>query len=147
MGGCGGTRGLGGGGGGASVAMISWQSSITLDGCTLVSAKGGDGANGGMGGDGGIGKAGGTGGPALGTMGTGGDGGKGGNGGPGGSGSGGTGGPSYALVYNGDAPVQQGSTVLTPGQAGVKGTGAQVPLFTKAPDGNDGLSAGSYQQN
>ncbi|MBI5535958.1 MAG: hypothetical protein HY898_24775 [Deltaproteobacteria bacterium] len=145
MGGCGGTKGTGGGGGGASVALIAWQSAVTLDGCTLLSAKGGDGGNGAPGGDGGIGKPGGTGGTALGTMGTGGPGGQGGNGGPGGSGAGGTGGPSYALVYKGDAPVQ-GTNTLTPGQGGTKGTGAQVPMFAKAPDGSDGLSAGSHQQ-
>ena len=41
MGGCGGLPGTGGKSGGASVALLSTGSSVTLDGCTLVSSAGG----------------------------------------------------------------------------------------------------------
>ena len=146
MGGCGGKPGTGGQGGGASVALLSWQSSITLDSCDLNAATGGVGGKGGKGGDGGAGKSGGTGGPGTGGIGGGGDGGKGGTGGPGGSGSGGSGGPSYALVWNGTAPLQNGAVNLNKGAGGAKGVGGQVVGLPKAPDGSDGDSAESYEQ-
>ncbi len=141
MGGCGGTHGTGGTGGGASVAMLVWDSVLTLDDCTLTSATGGAGGSGGPGGGGGLGQDGGDGGNSGGGMGRGGKGGKGGSGGLGGSGSGGTGGPSYALVYHGAAPTEQGATTLAPGSGGTKGVGGQAPGGNAAPDGADGETA------
>lgn len=148
LGGCGGTKGSGGGGGGASVALVSWASELTLDSCTLVSAKGGDGGEGGDAGGGGSGGPGGTGGLASGGLGKGGDGASGGNGGPGGSGAGGTGGPSYALVYSDTKPTKQGTVTLTPGTNGSKGAGGKVLVsgINPAPDGNDGLSGQEFEQ-
>ena len=148
MGGCGGKLGTGGAGGGASVALLSWSSSVTLDACVLTAADGGDGGRGGNGGAGGDRTAGANGGNELldgsnnTLMANGGKGGPGGFGGPAGSGSGGTGGPSYALVYHGDAPVETGSPVFTSGNGGAKGIGGTATGGTKAPDGADGLSDG-----
>jgi hypothetical protein len=139
MGGCGGKQGQGGGGGGASVALVSWDSGVTLQDAGLVAAKGGDGGNGGDGGAGGAGR--------LGVqvmkpspvvaVGLGGSGGHGGNGGNGGSGSGGSGGPSYALVYHGTAPLEVGQTTLTHGVGGAGGKGGAIGAdrSNPAPDG------------
>lgn len=147
MGGCGGKPGTGGGSGGASVALFSWQSGVTLTGCTLISATGGAGGKGGNGGAGGTGQAGAVGGAAYtvdgGTsIGKGGDGGKGGNGGPGGAGAGGHGGPSFALVCAGTS-AKQNSTTLQPGTGGAKGSGGSVP--SAAGDGQTGLAAAEYK--
>jgi hypothetical protein len=142
MGGCGGTKGTGGGGGGASVALLSWQSQITLDDSALFSAKGGDGGKGGNAAAGGSGGPGAQGGGNVGSIGQAGAGGGGGNGGPGGSGSGGTGGASYPLVYAGPIPTKQNTVSLTFGVPGTKGTGGQLQGTgdNPAPDGSDGLA-------
>src|SRR6188768_581672 len=111
LGGCGGDSGIGGTGGGASVALLSWQSKVLIDSCTLTAVSGGAGGDGGKGHAGGAGKAGGTGGTGDGvTFGSGGDGGRGGFGGAGGNGAGGSGGPSISLVYDGTAPTQLGTS-------------------------------------
>jgi hypothetical protein len=145
MGGCGGTSGAGGTGGGASVALLVWTSGVTLDGCTLESGEGGEGGVGGNGGAVGVGRPGGSGGQSLGLMAEGGKGGLGGNGGLGGSGSGGTGGPSYALVYHGAAPTEQGTVTLAPGSGGAKGLGGQAPGGNAAPDGSEGQAAQRHE--
>jgi hypothetical protein len=148
MGGCGGKLGTGGASGGASVAILSWNSDVTLDACQLISAAGGAGGKGGNGGPGGNGKDGAVGGAAYAVdggipIGNGGKGGFGGIGGPGGSGAGGNGGPSYALVYSGTAPAKQNGTTVTPGAGGAKGLGGSV-LTLPAPDGAVGASAAEY---
>jgi hypothetical protein len=154
MGGCGGQPGTGGASGGASVALLAWNSPITLDHCDLLSAAGGSGGNGGAGGKGGQGNPGATGGAAYtgdaGPMpdagvglGKGGNGGTGGNGGNGGSGAGGNGGPSYAIVYKGALPTKQNSTSVSHGAAGTKGSGGSVDNV-KAPDGLAGLAADEF---
>ncbi|MCC6664057.1 MAG: hypothetical protein IT375_09945 [Polyangiaceae bacterium] len=145
MGGCGGGKGTAGKGGGASIALLSWQSDIKLDGCTLTAKKGGDGGKGGDAASGGSGKSGGAGGPAASGLGGGGDGGKGGTGGPGGSGSGGSGGPSIALVYGGTKP--SGGT-LVEGSGGAKGPGGKLQGsgLNPAPEGSAGTVAKEYEQ-
>jgi len=145
MGGCSGGGGKAGGGGGASVALLSFDSSVTLIGCTLTSGPGGDGGNGGQGGSAGLGRPGAEGGQgdANNGIGNGGRGGDGGNGGPGGSGSGGTGGPSFALVVSGTAPMLTDSE-LHPGSGGLAGLGGTRGTEA-APNGSPGTSGETYE--
>jgi hypothetical protein len=121
-GGCGGMGGKGGAFGGSSIALVSFDATLTL---TSVTLKGG---NGGAGGDGGTGQNGGSGG-MVGTGGTvpngstlhpGCDGGPGGMGGTGGKGGGGTGGHSLGIAVMGTAPAMSGWTATTsaPGPGG-----------------------------
>jgi hypothetical protein len=149
MGGCGGTHGEAGKGGGASVALLIWDSGVTLDTIALVSATGGKGGKGGDSGGAGAGAKGGSGGGSfLGSphIGAAGDGGKGGDGGNGGSGSGGTGGPSVPLVFRGIAPA--GSPTFIQGMLGPKGAGGSLnnSPASKAPDGTDGMKQAVYEQ-
>ena len=151
MGGCGGTFGTGGASGGASVALLSWSSEITLDGCTLMAARGGLGGNGGSGGLGGLGQEGGMGGTGYTsdagaglTVGRAGAGGKGGNGGYGGPGAGGNGGPSFAIAFKGTAPAGLSTSTLVPSFGGLKGIGGIVSQLSgdlHAPNGVDGNAA------
>ncbi len=142
MGGCGGFGGKKGTGGGASIALVQWSSTVTLDGCTLTASAGGKGGDGGNGGAGSTGQNGQVGGWAAHIdMVTGGAGAPGGNGGPGGSGSGGSGGPSHALVLHGQAPTEIGTVSLVPGSGGAKGVGGQAVGGGKAPDGAEGASS------
>jgi hypothetical protein len=151
LGGCGGSRGLGGGGGGASVALVSWDSDVTLIDARLTSKSGGDGGKGGFSGAGGAGSAGGAGGLASAPngVGPGGAGGVGGRGGHGGAGSGGSGGPSFAIVFHGAQVAREGDTTLTAGSGGGKGNGGVVtgePAIGVAPSGALGQSAPIYEQ-
>lgn len=128
-GGCGGAGGLGGGGGGASFALFAVRSTgLSYVACELRSSAGGVGAEGGLGGFGG---AGGSGIRARMTAtacsaaagGVSADGTPGGDGGQGGSGIGG----SSIAVYACGSPVTSdptGTSVLTPGTAGVGGPSA-----------------------
>jgi len=150
MGGCGGDPGTGGMGGGASVAVLSWRSTVSLDGCKLTANIGGAGGDGGRGHAGGAGKAGGTGGIPDGqnNVGKGGNGGDGGYGGNGGNGAGGSGGPSIALVYDGTMPKLSGATSLTfasvaaaAGKGGVFG-----PVEDAGADGTKGLTQDVYSK-
>jgi hypothetical protein len=154
MGGCGGAPGMGGASAGASVALLNWMSTVTLDHCELISGAGGGGGNGGKGGKGGLGKDGGFGGaaytgdagasPDAGVgLGKGGNGGPGGHGGNGGSGAGGNGGPSYAVVYKGTAPTKMNGTIVAHGAGGAKGMGGSVD-GAKAPDGVVGFAADDF---
>lgn len=147
LGGCGATGGSGGGGGGASVALLVWSSTVSLDGCALTSSRGGAGGAGGNGGAGGAGSMGGAGGAALATtIAAGGGGGNGGAGGDGGGGAGGNGGPSYGLVYFGTAPTRTNGTTIAFGAGGAGGVGGSTPLMTiKAPDGAVGAAAATFQ--
>ncbi len=131
-GGCGGAAGLGGGGGGSSFALLSFQSKITLDACTLIADIAG---GGGKGADGQVGQMGGFHGNGAGP---GCQGGEGGQGGQGGGGGGGAGGLSVAIGYVGAAPAQMNgappqiaSTPTTGGAPGIGGT----PAPTKGKDG------------
>lgn len=151
QGGCGGARGTGGGGGGASVALLSWDSSVVLIDVELRAGAGGGGGDGGFAGVGGSGASGGSGGPAAAAagIGPGGVGGAGGPGGNGGAGSGGSGGPSFAIVFRGAAVSVEGGTVLTPARGGTRGAGGAVtgrPDVGVAPNGTVGASAESYEQ-
>lgn len=138
MGGCGGKKGLGGNGGGASVAVLAWESPLTLDQCDLIAKDGGAGGKGGNGGAAGAGARGGEAGLAGSGLATGiaaaGRGGDGGPGGPGGSGSGGTGGPSYPLVEHNTAITKIGGT-LTKGSGGAPGSGGVLGTLLAAPSG------------
>ena len=149
MGGCGGTGGTGGGSGGASLALLGFDSSITLESCELKASDGGAGGKGGNGGTGGAGKDGADGGLATndGAIKHAGKGGKGGDGGYGGPGAGGSGGPSYALVYHGTRPTYDGATSLEfgkGGKAGPGGTASAVTGTVTAPSGSAGLSQKTF---
>lgn len=141
MGGCGGGPGEGGIGGGASVALIAWDSDVSLDGITLITSSGGTGGKGGGGGSGGTGKPGGLGGPPSSVQDpralAGASGGTGGPGGSGGPGSGGTGGPTYAIVYHGVRPTEVNVPVISVGTPGLGGIGGGAAP-NKAPDGFKG---------
>ncbi len=145
MGGCGGKGGKGGDGGGASVALVVWNSPITLDHCVLRSAGGGHGGDGGDGGQGGLGRPGGTGGEDTLWNSPGADGGHGGDGGPGGAGSGGTGGPSYGIAYKGAEPTRVNGTALYPGFGGDPGFGGVTTgISGTAPKGFAGDSQNTF---
>jgi hypothetical protein len=125
-GGCGGVGGLPGTGGGSSVALLAYQSNVTLVNCLLTSRAAG---NGGAGTSGEQGQSGGVmGGNAdLGGC----PGGAGGAGSGGNGGQGGAGGLSLGIGYCGTAPTVDGALVpgaatlsgVTLGTAGAGGTG------------------------
>lgn len=146
MGGCGGQGGRGGGGGGASIAILVWQSTVTLDQVTLTAGNGGPGAAGGQGGWGGNGGPGGVGGTSSSSqVSAGGLGGRGGTGGPGGSGSGGSGGPSFALAYAGTEPNITGTFVTAIGEGGAAGLGGAARTGAlRAVDGRAGIAEEVY---
>ncbi len=146
MGGCGGGHGAGGEGGHASIALLVWQSTVTVTDCVLESAAGGAGGAGGDGATGGTGGEGGPGGAIAPGVGEAGKGGKGGRGGNGGSGAGGPGGPSYGLVYGGTKPAETNSCTFSVGVGGKGGAGGRLGSLTPAPDGPDGASAEMYEQ-
>ena len=121
--GCAGNGGGGGGGGGSSIALLSSNAALTLIDTTLSSGDGGVGGNGGAGQPGGGGGSGG----AAGTGGC--RGGVGGSGGAGGPGGGGLGGHALAIAFHGSAPLQQGDTTLSFGEAasgGLDGDGSTL---------------------
>jgi hypothetical protein len=135
-GGCGGSGGGPGNGGGSSFAILSFNSTVSLDACTLVA---GNGKNGGQGGAGQAGQLGGLGGaPAAQGIGCGG--GLGGTGGAGSGGGGGTGGLSVAVAYSGTAPTQINGTTTSFGQPGTGGPGgAAGDVATASNAGQKGL--------
>ncbi|HMI88035.1 MAG TPA: hypothetical protein VK550_28320 [Polyangiaceae bacterium] len=120
-GGCGGAAGPGGQSGGSSFALLSYQSTVMLDACTLVAGAGG---NGGKGADGQAGQMGGFGGDRTAPGCTGGNGGQ---GGAAGGGGGGAGGHSVAFGYVGQAPTQMNGTTSQvasqPAASGAAGAG------------------------
>jgi hypothetical protein len=120
-GGCGGAAGPGGQSGGSSFALLSYQSTITLDACTLGAAAGGAG---GKGANGQVGQVGGA--EGLQTS-SGCPGGVGGKGSAAGGGGGGAGGHSVAIGYAGLAPTQTNGTTMNvasqPAAAGAAGSG------------------------
>jgi len=126
-GGCGGCPGSFGGGGkagGSSFAMLSFNSTLTLDACELSTGKAGSGSSGASGQVGQIG-GGGTGGTNEHG------GGAGGKGADGGGGGGGAAGLSVAVGYTGTKPTIPANTMMTVdptpaigGAAGARGTPA-----------------------
>ncbi len=136
MGGCGGGHGEGGKGGGASVALISWDSGVVLDGVQLTAADGGAGGNGGDTGVGGHGGFGTNGGSGANGIASGGVGAVGGAGGYGGAGAGGTGGPSYGLVYHGTKPTELHPLAPKFGSGGQRGKGGNGTAAGSSPGPN-----------
>ena len=139
-GGCGGTGGGGGQAGGSSVALLSYQSTVTLNSCQLLTDQAGDGGQGGTSGNNTDGASGGNGyNSGGGTTSPGCSGGKGGAGGAGGGGSGGAGGISAGILYAGGQPtVDSGSTLTSTAADAAAGGIGGVP--GQAPEGNDGPS-------
>lgn len=122
-GGCGGAGGGGGQAGGSSIAFVSINATITMEGVTLTAGKGGDGGIGGAAMAGVIGAAGGAGGTNGGDAAliAGCSGGTGGNGGAGGPGGGGAGGHSLGIAFEGKA--LEGAPTITVAQPGIGGSG------------------------
>ncbi|HET9934636.1 MAG TPA: hypothetical protein VFQ35_28220 [Polyangiaceae bacterium] len=110
-GGCGGKGGKGGGAGGGSFALVSFRSSINLEGGVLTAQRGGNGGKGGYGQPGGAGGLGGSGGKGVDSS-SACPGATGGKGGDGAHGGGGAGGPSAAIAVAGFQPVRQGAPLL-----------------------------------
>ena len=124
-GGCGGVSGSPGTGGGSSIAVLLYDSAITLSSCTLTAAAAGNGGNGAAGQPGQPGGGGGA--PSIGACG----GGAGGNGGNGGGGGGGAGGLSAGVLWTGTAPtVTAGSQ--SPAAAGAAGKNGDGTTTAKA---------------
>ena len=119
-GGCGGGGGQPGSGGGSSVAVLVFDSVVTLESCTLSASNAGGGGNGAAGQTGQTGGTGGAG--STGACG-GGTGGSGGNGGPGGGGAGGV---SAGVLWTGTAPTVTGGSQAfgVQGSAGKNGDGS-----------------------
>lgn len=115
-GGCGGAGGRPGASGGSSIALLSFESTITVDGGALKTGKAGAGGEGGSGQDG---QAGGSGG--VGAC----DGGPGGSGAGGSGGGGGAGGHSVPVAFAGTEPRIVNAT-LTPGTEGTGGEGGKA---------------------
>jgi hypothetical protein len=141
-GGGGGGAGSGGGGGafgGGSFGIYLWNSTVTVqDYSTITAGNGGNGGTGGNGGSDGIGGYGNLGGAGSNGSGTGGTGGPGGNGGFGGAGGGGTGGPSIGIFRGGSSTATTDtSDIITFGTAGQGGPGGSSN-GTTAPSGQPG---------
>lgn len=121
-GGCGGGGGGGGAAGGGSIALASFNSTVTM---TSGQLHAGDAGNGGKGGAGQTGQLGGFGGTqtAPGCAG-----GGGGNGSAGGTGAGGVGGISVDVLYKGTQPNVDGTTQgqMVVGKAGTAGVGGKA---------------------
>ncbi|MCC6555079.1 MAG: PGRS family protein [Polyangiaceae bacterium] len=123
---CGGKGGHGGKAGGSSIALAMRNANVTLTDCNL---KAGNGARGGTGGEpqpggtGGVAGGGGHMGPSGSGLQAACHGGRGGNGGMGGPGGGGHGGHSFAIAYQGAAPIKAGTVTLSPGNPGQGGLG------------------------
>ncbi len=144
-GGGGGGGSVGGKGGGGSFALLSIDSDITLDKCSLTSGRGGKGGAGFNQTAGGLSGKSGGGGVSSGRSSEGINdqpgcaGGTGGTGGNGGASGGGGGGPSVPIVFKGTAPKRTaGDTkVGSGGEAGGSGLGA--------PAAKPGLAAETYE--
>jgi hypothetical protein len=135
-GGCGGAAGTNGGAGGASFALVVYDSSVVLDGCTIVAGNGGEG---GGGGDGQAGQPGGGVGPGACCDGT-----AGGNGGGGGGGAGGAGGPAFGIAFSGTAPDTSNTTIThgVGGKGGIGGSASAGPPRAggSGPEGPSGAA-------
>src|ERR1019366_4542244 len=148
-GGCGGVGGIPGTGGGSAIALLAYQSSVTLVGCLLTSKAAG---HGGAGASGEQGQAGGVmgGNAALGGC----QGGAGGAGAGGNGGQGGAGGLSLGIGYCGAAPTVDGAvvpgatslggiTLATAGAGGAGGPGGPAATNSTDPAGANGAAGPS----
>jgi hypothetical protein len=118
-GGCGGRGGAGGTAGGGSIAVLSFDSALTLDRVEIVGGRGGTGGQGGQGAQGTLGGTGGA---------PGGNGAAGGHGGRGGSG------PSIGIAYSGNPPARINTTISLAGSNG----GLVAELYPFWGDGGGG---------
>jgi hypothetical protein len=141
-GGCGGCGGAAGANGGSSIALVSFESAVSLEQATLKSDVGGRGGTGGDGQGGQDGVGGGTG-ICKGGMGGVGAGGSG--------GAGGAGGDSIAIAWSGANQPTVTATEPKPGKGGAggdggsPGTGSGTPGTAGKP-GNPGNSVAIYRQ-
>lgn len=132
-GGCGGMGGPGGGGGGASIALLVFESGVSLEASEIVVSDAGNGGSGAAG-ETGQQDAGSGGNGAGAGVGQGCDGGAGGLGGPGAPGGGGAGGISAGILSGGEATIVfDDETATETGNAGAAGPGG-------APGDNDGIA-------
>jgi hypothetical protein len=148
-GGCGGAGGMPGTGGGSSIALLAYQSRLTLVDCLLTAKAAG---SGGIGGSGEQGQGGGGSGYPLGNLPASGcPGGAGGAGAGGNGGQGGAGGLSLGIGYCGAAPTVDGAVVsgaaslggVTLGSAGAGaagGSGGAAATNSTDPAGANGAS-------
>jgi len=125
-GGCGGGGGAGAAGGGSSIAILAYNSSVTLLSCTLTAGTAGRGGNGAAGQPGQPGGGGGAGNNVVDCSG-----GPGGAGSAGGAGGGGAGGLSAGVLWTGTAPTVTGGA-QTPGAAGAAGQNGDGSTTAKA---------------
>lgn len=128
-GGCGGAAGQPGQPGGASIGLLSWNSTLTMERSTVLTAGAGNGGAGGTGAPGGLGALGADSrfdADAQGDASKGGKGGKGGNGGRGGHGGGGSGGANFGIVSNGTNSVTTNNVSYIRGLPGRGGASAGV---------------------
>jgi uncharacterized membrane protein YgcG len=148
-GGCGGGGGRPGSGGGSSMALLSFQSSVTLAGCVLTTRAAGNGGAGGSGEPGEGGGGGGSGFPQGNQSGSGCAGGAGGAGAGGNGAQGGPGGLSLGVGYVGAAPTIDGAVVTraasragivlgSAGMGGAGGTKGAAASSSTGPAGADG---------
>jgi len=142
-GGCGGAGGPAGKGGGSSLALVSFNATVTMT--TSVVLHVGHGATGGDGGKGQFGQSGGGAGPG-GMAGSGVlaacSGGGGGGGGNGGNAGGGRGGHAIAVAYKGTAPTG-GTPDMSGAVAGTHGAGGNNTVPPTGGNGTDGVLAPS----
>jgi hypothetical protein len=142
-GGCGGSGGKGGGGGGVSIALVSIDSTVTVNECILTTGAAGTGGAGGAGQDG---QAGGSGGDDSSGSDPHAPGAAGGNGAGGSGGAGGTGGISVGMLSTMSMITSDSATTTTLGAQGAGGVGGPAGrhptggVLTTGMDGNSGVS-------
>jgi hypothetical protein len=129
---CGGAGGPGGQGGGASIALLVYQSEVTVEDSKLASSNGGKGGNGAAG-QAAQAEAGLAGGGTLAVTCPGGNGGLGADGAAGG---GGAGGMSIGILWKGNAAPSESGVTITIGTPGAKGVGGEPTVN----DGIDGVA-------
>jgi hypothetical protein len=148
-GGCGGAGGQPGAGGGSSIALLVYQSSVTLTDCVVTALTAG---NGGDGGSGETGQAGGSpGDPSGAGVGIGCPGGAAGAGAGGNGGQGGPGGTSLGIAYSGTPPTIDGAVVsqaatyagITSGNTGSGGAGGSKGAAASLSTGPAGVAGAS----
>ncbi len=135
----------GGKGGGGSIGVFAYNSSLSVQNCTVIRGQGGNGGSGGSGGSGQPGGQGGQGGAGAGDSAPGGRGGDGGRGGHSGGGGGGSGGDSIAILTYGSTITASGNA-YTSGSGGAGGAGGSAPsTVSTGHAGSSGVVAGLRQ--
>lgn len=126
---CGGAGGAHGDGGGGSIGILLTASTVTVAGSTITTGLGGNGGNGDAG------QPGQTPGGHFGSSVNACPGGNGGAGGAGGAGGGGAGGISVGVLWQGNQPTLDASTMsgISLGSAGKKGTGGKATVNDGVP--------------